>query len=128
MPDNTKAVNRNHHKLAKVPAEKPSRTKRHTEQSNDTSLDIRRLFMPNVDKIVKNVMHEISDGKAALREIMKSALHNQEIIINQNKNIISLLEELARQQKSDHAREEIVVDSTPISSVESAECTDKEKA
>lgn len=50
--------------------------------------------MPNVDKIVKNVMHEISDGKAAVRETMTSALRNQEVIIVQNRQIIDLLEKI----------------------------------
>lgn len=50
--------------------------------------------MPNVDKIVKNVMHEISDGKVAVRETMDTALRNQDIIIAQNKRLIDLLEQI----------------------------------
>lgn len=56
--------------------------------------DIRRFFMPNVDKVVKNVMHEISDGKTALREAVRATLRNQEIIIAQNKHVIGLLEQI----------------------------------
>lgn len=50
--------------------------------------------MPNVDKVVKNVMHEISDGKTALREAVRATLRNQEIIIAQNKHVIGLLEQI----------------------------------
>lgn len=59
------------------------------------ALDLRRFFMPNIDKVVKTVMHEISDGKAAIRETMFSALKNQEIIIAQNKCITNLLAEIS---------------------------------
>lgn len=79
--------------LSKLPASKSTRSRRQ-EQESGSAFDIRRLFMPNVDKIVKNVMHELSDGKIAVRETMNSALRNQEIMIAQNKRIIDLLEDL----------------------------------
>lgn len=50
--------------------------------------------MPNMDKVVKNVMHEISDGKTALREAVHATLRNQEVIIAQNKHIIGVLEQI----------------------------------
>lgn len=79
--------------LSKLPASKSVRSRRQ-EQDSSSAFDIRRFFMPNVDKIVKNVMHELSDGKIAVRETMNSALRNQEIMIAQNKRVIDLLEKL----------------------------------
>lgn len=74
--------------------------------------------MPNVDKIVKNVMHEISDGKVAVRETMNAALRNQEIIIAQNKRVVNLLEQICSSisQKRDADTAESAFVSTPLQS------------
>lgn len=76
--------------LSKTPSFRAKRAKFNIARA----LDLRRFFMPNVDKIVKTVMHEISEGKTAVREIMFSSLKNQEIIIAQNKCITNLLAEI----------------------------------
>lgn len=80
-------------KLKKFSELRASREKRDNFKLT-RALDLRRFFMPNIDKVVKNVMHEISDGKAAVRETMFSALKNQEIIIAQNKCITNLLAQI----------------------------------
>jgi len=54
------------------------------------AMNLRRFFMPNIDKLVKNLFAEIADGK----EIMKNAVRNQEIIIAQNKQLIDALEQI----------------------------------
>lgn len=101
MPDNRQAPLESG-KFKKMSAIKSYRSKRPNKHLS-SAFDIRRFFMPNVDKIVKNVMHEISDGKSAVRETMSAALRNQEIVIAQNKRLIDLLEQISA--KLAHARD-----------------------
>lgn len=91
MPDTLKG--NSSEKLKKISETNSLRAKRDNFKLT-RALDLRRFFMPNVDKVIKNVMHEIADGKAAVRETMTSALKNQEIIIAQNKRMTNLLAEI----------------------------------
>jgi hypothetical protein len=52
----------------------------------------RRFMMANIEKIAKNMMHDVADGKAILQESLTAYLRNQQIIIAQNKHIIDTLE------------------------------------
>lgn len=80
-------------KLKKLSSKQPLRGTRY-EFSLSRALDLRRFFMPNIDKVVKTVMHEVAEGKVAVRETMCSVLKNQEIVIAQNKCITNLLAEI----------------------------------
>lgn len=50
--------------------------------------------MANIEKIAKNVMHDVADGKVILQESLTAYLRNQEIIIAQNKHMIDTLESI----------------------------------
>ncbi|WP_199883810.1 hypothetical protein [Anaerosinus massiliensis] len=49
-------------------------------------------MMASIEKIGKNIMHEIADGKVSLQEAFRIYQRNQDIIIAQNKHIIDTLE------------------------------------
>lgn len=46
--------------------------------------------MPNIDKIVKALLHEMTES----REVMKTGIRNQELIIQQNQQIIDALDKI----------------------------------
>lgn len=80
-------------KTSPVAAGKSGRPQK-TVPSLGQTLDIRRFFMPNVDKLLKNFMHEVNDSKSVVREGMAAALKNQATMIKQNECIIQLLTDI----------------------------------
>ncbi|MEG6586572.1 hypothetical protein [Dendrosporobacter sp. 1207_IL3150] len=70
--------------------DKKKRKKKHRRQKLFESLDLRRFFMPNIDKIVKALFNQMDES----REVMRAAVRNQELLIQQNQMIVESLEKI----------------------------------
>lgn len=84
-------------KKSAKPSAPPKYKRQHRLRNIVDTLTLRRFFMPNIDKIVKALLHEMTES----REVMKSGIRNQELIIQQNQQIIDTLAKIHEAVKED---------------------------